>query len=111
MSEERTVRGTTWPMVLFAEVTGERAQAWTTALEEANIIVLTEPSVIRAAMIALRETPHVVIVPASLPNERTEKVRDAAREIGADVLTLSLGLSASQARDLVEKSLKKRMKR
>ena len=111
MTDERTVRGTTWPIVLFAELTGDRAKAWTTALEEANIIVLTEPSVIRAAMIATREKPHVVVVPASLPNERTEKVRDAARDVGADVLTLSLELSASQAHNLVEKSLKKRMKR
>ncbi len=111
MSEEKTVRGTTWPMVLLAEITGERAKSWTAALEDHNIIVLLEPSVIRAAMIATREQPHVVIVPASLPNERTEKVREAARDIGADVLTLSLELSATQVADLVEKSLKKRMKR
>jgi len=109
MSEDQpTVQGTSWPIVLFAEVTGERAKDWVRALEEANIIVLVEPSIVRAAMIARREKPHVVVVPASLPSERTEGLREGAREAGAVVLTLSLELSASQVTDLVGKSLKRR---
>ena len=105
---QKTVQGTSWPIVLFAELTGDRATEWTRVLEDANIIVLVEPSIVRAAMIATREKPHVVVVPASLPSERTERVREAARDVGADVLTLSLELSASQVKGLVEKSLTKR---
>jgi hypothetical protein len=110
-AHQRTVEGTTWPMVLLAELAGDEVAAWTRALEDANIIVLKEPSIIRAAMITEREKPHVVIVPASLPSERTQKIRSAARDVGADVLTLSVELSASQVRNLVEKSLHQRLKR
>jgi hypothetical protein len=108
MSEDdalRTVEGTSWPIVLFVELLGERAKAWARALEEANIIVLTEASILRAAIVVRSERPHVVIVAASLPSEHTQVVRDAAREIGADLLLLAPDVPASTVKSLVEKSL------
>ncbi|MBX3186817.1 MAG: hypothetical protein KF819_07375 [Labilithrix sp.] len=107
MSEDalRTVEGTSWPIVLFVELLGERAKAWSRALEEANIIVLSEASILRAAFVVTSERPHVVLVASSLPSERTQVVRDAARDIGAEVLSLAPDLAPSAVRSLVEKSL------
>lgn len=101
----RTVEGLSWPIVLFAELVGARAEAWRRALEDASIIVLSEASVLRAAVVIASERPQVVVVPASVPAERTRAVRDAARDAGAELLSLPVGAQPDDVRLLVEKAI------
>lgn len=98
----RTVEGLSWPIVLFAELVGARAEAWRQALEDASMIVLAEASVLRAAVVVASERPHVVVVPASVPLERTQAVRDAARDVEAELLSLGLDTPPEEVRARVE---------
>lgn len=102
---QRTVEGTSWPIVLFVELTGDRAEAWSRALEEANMIVLAEASILRAALVVRSEKPHVVVLSAALPPERTQVVKDAVAEVGGELLSLKTDLSPAETRALVEKSV------
>lgn len=101
----RTVEGLSWPIILLAELVGARAEAWRRALEDANMIVLAEASVLRAAVVIASERPHVVIVPASVPAERTQAVRDAARDADAELLSLPMDAPPDDVRVLVEKAV------
>ena len=101
----RTVEGLSWPIVLFAELVGSRADAWRQALEDASMIVLSEASVLRAAVVVASERPHVVVVPSSVPAERTRAVRDAARDAGAELLALPFDAPPADVRLLVEKAI------
>ena len=101
----RTVEGLSWPIVLFAELVGARADAWRQALEDASMIVLSEASVLRAAVVVASERPHVVVVPSSVPTERTRAVRDAARAADAELLALPFDAPPADVRLLVEKAI------
>ena len=103
----RTAEGTSWPIVLFAELVGARAEEWRRALEDAHIIVLYEPSVLRAAVVVEAERPSVVVLASSIASERTQAVRDAARDAGAEVLALPLDSPPDEVRMLVERRLAK----
>ena len=92
----RTVEGTSWPIVLMAELVGARPEAWRRALEEANVIVLAEGSLLRAAVVIASERPHVVLVAAAVPLERTQTVRDAARDAGSELLEVPQDLSPDE---------------
>jgi len=102
---QRTTEGTSWPIVLFVELTGDRAKAWSRAVEEANIIVLAEASILRAALVVRSEKPHVVVLSAALPPERTQVVMDAVTEVGAELLPLKPDATPAEVRALVEKSV------
>lgn len=104
--EVRTVEGTSWPIVLFVELTGDRAKAWSKSLEEANIIVLSEASILRAAMVVTSERPHVVVMSAALPLERTQVVREAAKDVGAELLSLRTDMSPADLRPFVENAIR-----
>jgi hypothetical protein len=97
-----TVEGTSWPIVLFVELIGARAKEWSRTLEEANIIVLSEGSILRAAFVVTSERPSVVLLPGTLPVERTQVVRDAAKDIGAEILTLVPTQTPAEVKALVE---------
>ncbi len=101
----RTTEGTSWPIVLFVELIGPRAKEWSRVLEEANIIVLAEGSILRAAFVVTSEKPHVVLLPGTLPAERTQVVRDAARDIGAELLTLVPTQTSGEVKALVEDAI------
>ena len=105
----RTMEGTTWPIVLMAELACDRAEAWRRALEEANVIVLTEGSLLRAAVVIATEHPHVVIVPSAAPLERTQAVRDAARDAGSELLAVPLDLAPAELRASVEAAISARL--
>jgi len=100
-----TVEGTTWPIVLFVELIGARAKEWARALEEANIIVLNEGSILRAAFVVTSEKPSVVLLPGTLPVERTQVVRDAARDIGSAIVSLVPTQTPAEVRALVEHAI------
>lgn len=99
----RTVEGLSWPIVLMAELVGERADAWRKALEEANMIVLSEGSLLRAAVVIASERPMVVLVASNIPAERTRAARDAARDADADLLVVPIDAPAQEVRLLVER--------
>ncbi|MBS2011652.1 MAG: hypothetical protein JST00_01965 [Deltaproteobacteria bacterium] len=100
-----TVEGTSWPIVLFVELIGARAKEWSRALEEANIIVLSEGSILRAAFVVTNERPSAVLLPATLPVERTQVVRDAARDVGAEILTLRPTQTPAEVKGMVEDAI------
>jgi len=101
----RTAEGTSWPIVLFAELVGARAEEWRRALEDAHIIVLYEPSVLRAAVVVAAERPSVVVLASTIAAERTQAVRDAARDAGAEVLALPPDAPPDEVRMLVERRI------
>jgi hypothetical protein len=45
----------------------------------------------------------VVLVAANIPSERTKAVRDAAREVGAELLVIPMDAPPSEVRLLVER--------
>lgn len=99
----RTVEGLSWPIVLMAELVGERADAWRRALEEANMIVLAEGSLLRATVVVREERPMVVLVTSNMPAERTRAVRDAARDVDAELLVVPMDAPPSEVKMLVER--------
>lgn len=101
----RTVEGLSWPIVLMAELVGERADAWRKALEEASMIVLAEGSLLRAAVVVQTERPMVVLVGANIPAERSRAVRDAARDVGAELLVVPMDAPPSEVKMLVERRI------
>lgn len=101
----RTVEGLSWPIVLMAELVGERAEAWRKNLEEANMIVLAEGSLLRAAVVVAAERPMVVLVASNIPAERTRAVRDAARDCDAELLAVPMDAPADEVRLLVERRI------
>jgi hypothetical protein len=88
-NEPRTEEGMAWPIVLLVELAVPQIEALTRALESASIIVLVEGSMLRAAQIVKEQKPYIVVAPSSLPAERTQVLRDAARELGIDVLLVT----------------------
>ena len=84
-----TVEGMVWPIVVLVELAAPQIDALTRALESASIIVLVEGSMLRASQMVKEQRPHVVVAPSSLPVERTQVLRDAARELGIDVLLVT----------------------
>lgn len=101
----RTFEGTSFPIVLFAELIGDRAKAWARELEDAFMIVLYEASLLRASIVIGSERPHVVVLASTVAPERTQAVRDAARDVGAEVLALPLDMPPAQMRSLVERAV------
>ena len=83
---QATVEGMIWPIVVLVELGVPQVEALTRALESASIIVLVEGSMLRASQMVKEQKPHVVVVPSSLPVERTHVLRDAVRELGIDML-------------------------
>lgn len=88
-NERETLEGTSWAIVLLVELTAPKIAALTKELEAASIIVLSEGSMLRAANLVAAQRPHVVIAPSSLPAERTHVLRDAAREVGTQVMLIA----------------------
>lgn len=101
----RTVEGLSWPIVLMAEVVGGRADAWRRALEEAQMIVLSEGSLLRAAVVVQQERPMVVLVASNIPAERTAAVRESARDVGAELLIVPMDAPPSEVKLLVERRI------
>jgi len=101
----RTVEGLSWPIVLMAELVGERADAWRKALEEAQMIVLSEGSILRAAVVVAQEKPMVVLVASNMPVDRTRAVRDAARDVDAELLVVAPDAPPSEVKMLVERRI------
>ena len=87
--EHETVEGMVWPIVLLVELTPTQVDALSRELESAAIIVLVEGSMLRASQIVKEQRPHIVVAPSALPIERTQVMRDAARELGIEVLLVS----------------------
>lgn len=101
----RTVEGLSWPIVLMAELVGERADAWRKALEEAQMIVLAEGSLLRAAVVVQQERPMVVLVTSNIPAERTAAVRESARDVGAALLVVPMDAPPDEVKMLVERRI------
>lgn len=101
----RTVEGLSWPIVLMAEMVGPIADGWRKALEEANMIVLAEGSLLRAANVVREERPMVVLVASNIPAERTRAVRDAARDTEAELLVIAPDAPPSEVKLLVERRI------
>jgi DNA-binding response OmpR family regulator len=87
--DNETVEGMVWAIVLLVELTAPQNAALRAQLESASIIVLVEGSMLRAAQLVAEQKPHVVVAPASLPLERTEVLREAAKEIGLEVMLVA----------------------
>jgi hypothetical protein len=84
--EEETVDGMAWAIVLLVELGAPRIAALRAELESASIIVLVEGSMLRASQLVSEQKPHVVLAPSSLPVERTQVLRDAAKDVGLEVM-------------------------
>ena len=87
--DNETVEGMVWAIVLFVELNAPQIAALRAKLESASIIVLVEGSMLRAAQLVAEQRPHVVVAPSSLPLERTQVLRDAAKEIGLEVMLVA----------------------
>ena len=94
--ESETVEGTVWPMVVLVELGTSQIAALRAELESASMIVLIEGSMLRAAQLIAEQRPHAVVAPSSLPVERTQVMRDAAKEIGIEVVLVGSGSSAPE---------------
>lgn len=81
-----TVEGMVWAIVLLVELGAPQVAALKSQLESASIIVLVEGSMLRAAQLVAEQKPHVVVVPSSLPVERTQVLRDSAKDVGLEVM-------------------------
>ncbi len=92
--DSETVEGMVWAIVLLVELTAPQIAALRTQLESASIIVLVEGSMLRAAQLVAEQKPHVVVAPSSLPLERTQVLRDAAKEIGLEVMLVGATANA-----------------
>lgn len=88
-SENETVEGMSWPIVLLVELGAPQVEALARELESSSIIVLVESSMLRAANLVRAQRPHVVVAPSSLPAERMQLLHDVAREVGTDVLRVT----------------------
>ena len=84
--EEATVEGMVWAVVLLVELGAPQVAALRAELESASLVVLVEGSMLRAAQLVAEQKPHVVIAPSSLPAERTQVLRDAAKDVGLEVM-------------------------
>lgn len=84
--EEETVEGMVWAIVLLVELSAPQVAALRTELESASLIVLAEGSMLRASQLVADQKPHVVVAPSSLPAERTQVLRDAAKDVGLEVM-------------------------
>ena len=84
-----TIEGMVWPIVVLVELPVPQVEALSRELERISIIVLVEGSMLRASQMVKEQRPHVVVAPSSLPIERTQVLRDAAREIGIEVMLVS----------------------
>lgn len=84
-----TVEGMVWPIVVLVELAVAQVDALSRELESASIIVLVEGSMLRASQMVKEQKPHVVVAPSSLPIERTQVLRDAARDLGIEVILVS----------------------
>jgi hypothetical protein len=113
--EQKTLDGMEWPIVLLVELAGKEIEALTRALQDENVLVLTEGSMLRAAMHVTAHKPHVVVAPASLPAERTQTLRDAARDSAielvlaanaADTATLKTQIAEALARAVARRARK-----
>lgn len=87
-TEQETVEGMVWAIVLLVELGAPQNAALRTELESASIIVLVEGSMLRASQLVAEQKPHVVLAPSSLPAERTQVLRDAARDVGLEVMLI-----------------------
>jgi hypothetical protein len=83
--DNETIEGMVWAIVLLVELPAPQNAALRAQLESASIIVLVEGSMLRASQIVAEQKPHVVVAPSSLPAERTQVLRDAAKDIGLEV--------------------------
>jgi DNA-binding NtrC family response regulator len=92
--DNETVEGMVWAIVLLVELTAPQIAALRAKLESASIIVLVEGSMLRAAQLVAEQKPHVVVAPSSLPLERTQVLRDAAKEIGLEVMLVGANANA-----------------
>jgi DNA-binding NtrC family response regulator len=93
--DSETVEGMVWAIVLLVELTAPQNAALRAQLESASIIVLVEGSMLRAAQLVAEQKPHVVVAPSSLPQERTQVLRDAAKEIGLEVMLVAATANAN----------------
>jgi hypothetical protein len=89
--DSETVEGMVWAIVLLVELSAPQNAALRAQLESASIIVLVEGSMLRASQLVADQKPHVVVAPSSLPVERTQVLRDAAKEIGLEVMLVAAG--------------------
>jgi DNA-binding response OmpR family regulator len=92
--DNETVEGMVWAVVLLVELSAPQNAALRAALESASIIVLAEGSMLRAAQLVAEQKPHVIVAPASLPVERTQVLRDAAKEVGLEVMLVGAKANA-----------------
>ncbi|MDB4937103.1 MAG: hypothetical protein JWP87_4075 [Labilithrix sp.] len=84
--DSETVEGMVWAVVLLVELGAPQVAALRAGLESASIVVLVEGSMLRASQLVAEQRPHVVVAPASLPAERTHVLRDAAKDVGLEVM-------------------------
>lgn len=114
-TEPETVEGVSWAIVVLVELGVPQAKALTRELESAQIIVLVEGSMLRAAMLVTEQRPHLMVLPASLPLERTQVLRDTAKETGTEVMLVDAngdtGEIVEDARAAVARVMKARPQR
>jgi hypothetical protein len=90
--DNETVEGMVWPIVLLVELPPGQTDTLTKQLQGASAIVLVEGSMLRAAQQVRSQRPDVVVAPAALETSgRTQVLRDAAREIGIEVMFVPAG--------------------
>lgn len=110
-NEPETVEGVSWAMVVLVELAAPQIAALTKELESSSIIVVAEGSMLRAANLVVAQRPHVVVAPSSLPVERTQVLRDAAREVGIQVMLIAASADtlavANDVREAIAKVTKK----
>jgi hypothetical protein len=92
--DSETVEGMVWAVVLLVELGAPQIAALTAGLESASIIVLVEGSMLRAAQLVAEQKPHVIVAPSSLPAERTHVLRDAAKDVGLEVMLVGANANA-----------------
>lgn len=104
-----------WPIVLLVELAGKEIEALTRALQQENVLVLTEGSMLRAAMHVTQHRPQVVVAPSSLPMERTHALRDAARDSATEFVLVGqngeVGALRTQIVDALARAVARRAKK
>jgi DNA-binding response OmpR family regulator len=103
--EQKTIDGMEWPIVLLVELAGAEIDALTRALQEENVLVLVEESMPRAVLHVSAHRPHVVVARGSLPAERTQALRDAARDANTEVVLAASATDTTALRAQIGEAL------
>ncbi len=102
-----TVPRSIYASVMFVELAGPDADAWRDVLESEDIVVLSVPRVIEAAVKISPELVHVVVVAQSMSAAARAVLEEAAAEVGAEVMTLAPGTDGEQAFEVIRAAVRR----